>query len=267
MLKFQNYIGNLALGLTGSFLLIRFAYDYFNSLIKKVQLDITLLAGSAIHATLIIFFLTIYPSFVRIVDSTMMSITSEIRSQSALVESSNLQDMNEAFDEDKKAATAGKISWLWENLSLKMGLNNIFGFLSSVIAFVMLLLAIVQVKLLTLIGPLPIAFSIIPMFQNSFPKWMNGLMEAYAAILLIYILDLFASGLTSSVLDGAGQKDQIPVELLLLLNIVVVVIYMNVFKYASLIVGDDIGSSMVTQMYRIVNIGADGVTKMLSSIR
>lgn len=176
---------------------------------------------------------------------------SQNQDKNALINGNDLD-----IEEINSDAADGDFDW-WDYISgnplhlLTALLNYLLYLLATVIRILMSAFMLNLLKILTIIGPLALAFSILPMFKEKFYEWLGTYLNILFSLLTFNILDhIVTNNITVSLFmlggnAGKMQNSNESVIPLIVTNFVVCILYIMVPWITSKYVGSaDWGKSM-----------------------
>lgn len=276
---------NVALSFTGIFLVIRIGWMFIDGMITGIAVDLKKIAGGGlIHGILIIFLLSVYQPLIGLVEGTFYGIVTELQSEinvdnvsrynkitaqlKASLKEAQENEEDEAWFDGRIGEFLGlKVMNFYENNELSvMGIvQTVTRFLASIMGFIIMLISVVQVKLLKIVGPLSLVFTLIPMFRSSFSKWLNGFVNGFAAMIFILLLEAAANGFASFIDVAANRSLEVDVRFFVFMDLGIIIMYLSAFKFASYIIGEDVGSTVLDNGMKLVNIASNVVTAASST--
>jgi hypothetical protein len=156
--------------------------------------------------------------------------------------------------------------------------SQVFHWLANILIFiirpVVKLFTFYSVKLMTVLGPFAIAFSLLPGFSGQFAKWFGRLANLLFAGIMFTILDALFIDTFSELFMGAADNsiiNNIPYESsegwtymfnVIGFDLAVVALYVSPFFLSSAIIGSGDGGAMVS---KAISIGTTAATLMTTA--
>lgn len=120
-----------------------------------------------------------------------------------------------------------------------LGLHAIFSLLFGIVKIIVLGIAVLMVKVLVILGPLALAFSILPVFSKQMETWFGTLVNTAMVFTTINILDAIVAQAFVHIFNPAKSNAEFAMmqSELLALDLVLLVLYVSSFWLTSKIVG------------------------------
>lgn len=119
------------------------------------------------------------------------------------------------------------------------------------LGMIMAVVAMSGLKVMFILAPLTIAMSTIPMMQGKALSILGNLLGMYGTFLALAVIDGVV-GMMS--LDWANTTDPMG---WIATDLIIISIYISAFKYGAMVLGSDIGSSIMQGTMQTVNTGAN----------
>lgn len=119
--------------------------------------------------------------------------------------------------------------------------------LFGIVRFVISSIAAILFKFFIIIGPLAIAFSILPVFEKQISIWFGTLLNTGFVFTTLNILDHISLGIFEYIMEE-GSKGYILPNYVITFDIVLLVVYLSAFWLTSKFVGKGDGGRILTKM-------------------
>jgi hypothetical protein len=167
------------------------------------------------------------------------------------------------FDNIEGRQNRGFLKWLvylnpnaWPSLAIK----SIIGFLSSAIKYIVGIIATYMLKIFIVLGPLALAFSILPMFKGKLEEWFGTVLTLGFVFVTYNILDMIfyahMSGIVNDPAIIAGGTAHNNPTVTFAFDLAYLIAYIMVFWITSKYVGKGDAGRFMTKAVGLATIGA-----------
>ncbi len=144
---------------------------------------------------------------------------------------------------------------------LMIGVHSILAWLLAIVGTMVSLIAWAQIQVLKVIGPLALALAIFEVWGDGWSKWLNAYIGGYATMIVILIFTAIQNGLSGvMVTQGTGNLTAV-----IMIDLVIVGMYLSAFKFGSYLVGEDVGSTVTSNIMRVATVAQSRTIDMVSN--
>lgn len=249
-------IGNIVGGVAAIGALFYVGHRVWQSMTKGEPIDPYPLLRPVVAALLIFAFPTLVITPIHYILSPTRTATAQMVYNRKDINKAKIEEFKQKIEEQRnaKAALEDEEESLWE--SLKGGARKVFSIIGdwllekllwlielvrALMAMFFKLLRIVFLVILGCIGPIALAMSLFPSYENSFGGWLSKYIGIYMWLPLCNILEIIGQEIEVQVMSAMLAGSAFPQEtgltfILILMSIVIVIAYLQIPDMAGWII-------------------------------
>ena len=133
---------------------------------------------------------------------------------------------------------------------LSMGIHALTTMIVGIIRIIILGISVVIVKVLVILGPLALAFSILPVFKKQIEIWFSTLVTTGMVFTTINILDAIINTMWVALINPQAKmlSGDVTADMILALDLVIIILYTSSFWLTSKIVGKGDAGRIISKM-------------------
>ena len=257
----QDVFAEIGLVFCGILFAVNLAIIYLQSLTQPGGISWDSLKPGILRAVFVVAFLNAYSPLINVVDSLFFSLYNDVKE---ITEGGNLDEYlgqrmkltalleQQKTENSDDTSTAGMSPMAMIKGSIAHDattwFHNLLCTVLGIVGIVVQLIAWAIIQVFKIIGPLAISFSILEIWKGNFLKWFNGYVASYGTMIVVLVLSIIQEGFAFVMTN----QDTLNFAAVAAVDIVIIGMFLSSFKIGSYIVGEDVGSSITSNILRTV---------------